>query len=52
MIEASLEDRRWYFSTIKTNELLLWFLAENLVDVPFVHANQGKAAAARGYRMF
>jgi starvation-inducible DNA-binding protein len=32
---------------IRTNELQVWFLAEHLVDVPVVRADQGKAAAAR-----
>ena len=33
---------------IRTNELQVWFLAEHLVDVPLVRADQGKAATARG----
>jgi starvation-inducible DNA-binding protein len=33
---------------IRTNELQVWFLAEHLVDVPLVRADQGKAASARG----
>lgn len=31
---------------IRTNELQAWFLAEHLVDVPFVRADQAKAASA------
>ena len=31
---------------IRTNELQVWFLAEHLVDVPVVRADQAKAAAA------
>src|SRR5256712_1257095 len=31
---------------IRTNELQVWFLAEHLVDVPLVRADQGKAATA------
>jgi len=31
---------------IRTNELQVWFLAEHLVDVPLVRADQGKAAKA------
>jgi len=34
-------------NVIRTNELQVWFLAEHLVDVPVVRADQGKAAAAR-----
>lgn len=33
---------------IRTNELQVWFLAEHLVDVPVVRADQGKAAATTG----
>src|SRR5579864_382880 len=32
---------------IRTNELQVWFLAEHLVDVPVVRADQAKTAAAR-----
>lgn len=32
---------------IRRNELQVWFLAEHLVDVPLVRADQGKAASAR-----
>lgn len=32
---------------IRTNELQVWFLAEHLVDVPVVRADQEKAASAR-----
>ncbi len=35
-------------NVIRTNELQVWFLAEHLVDVPLVRADEGKAAAARG----
>ena len=35
-------------NVIRTNELQVWFLAEHLVDVPLIRADQGKAAAARG----
>jgi starvation-inducible DNA-binding protein len=31
---------------IRTNELQVWFLAEHLVDVPVVRADQAKAAAS------
>jgi len=31
---------------IRTNELQVWFLAEHLVDVPLVHADKAKGAAA------
>lgn len=31
---------------IRTNELQVWFLAEHLVDVPLVRADQRKAATA------
>src|SRR5690348_12182878 len=31
---------------IRTNELQVWFLAEHLVDVPVVRADQGKAASS------
>ena len=31
---------------IRTNELQVWFLAEHLVDVPVVRAEQSKAVAA------
>lgn len=31
---------------IRTNELQVWFLAEHLVDVPLVHADQKRAAGA------
>jgi starvation-inducible DNA-binding protein len=31
---------------IRTNELQVWFLAEHVVDVPVVHADQAKAATA------
>jgi starvation-inducible DNA-binding protein len=31
---------------VRTNELQVWFLAEHLVDVPLVRADQAKAAAA------
>lgn len=33
---------------IRTNELQVWFLAEHLVDVPVVRADQAKAAASGG----
>lgn len=33
-------------NVIRTNELQVWFLAEHLVDVPMVRADQSKAAAA------
>lgn len=33
-------------NVIRTNELQVWFLAEHLVDVPLVRADQRKAAAA------
>jgi starvation-inducible DNA-binding protein len=33
-------------NVIRTNELQVWFLAEHLVDVPLVRADQGKAAKA------
>ena len=33
---------------IRTNELQVWFLAEHLVDVPVVRADQAKAATAGG----
>ena len=33
---------------IRTNELQVWFLAEHLVDVPLVRADQKKAAAGGG----
>ena len=32
---------------MRTNELQVWFLAEHLVDVPLVRADEAKAAAAR-----
>jgi starvation-inducible DNA-binding protein len=32
---------------IRSNELQAWFLAEHLVDVPLLHADQAKAAAQR-----
>ncbi len=32
---------------IRTNELQVWFLAEHLVDVPLVRADQAKAATSR-----
>lgn len=32
-------------NVIRTNELQVWFLAEHLVDVPLVHADQKSAAA-------
>ncbi len=35
-------------NVIRTNELQVWFLAEHLVDVPLIRADQGKAATARG----
>ena len=35
-------------NVIRTNELQVWFLAEHLVDVPLVRADQGKAASAKG----
>ena len=35
-------------NVIRTNELQVWFLAEHLVDVPLVRADQGKAATAKG----
>jgi starvation-inducible DNA-binding protein len=31
---------------IRTNELQVWFLAEHLVDVPVVRADNAKAAAS------
>jgi starvation-inducible DNA-binding protein len=31
---------------IRTNELQVWFLAEHLVDVPVVRADEAKAASA------
>lgn len=31
---------------IRTNELQVWFLAEHLVDVPLVRADQAKAAGS------
>lgn len=31
---------------IRTNELQVWFLAEHLVDVPLIHADKAKGAAA------
>ena len=31
---------------IRTNELQVWFLAEHLVDVPMVRADQAKAASS------
>jgi starvation-inducible DNA-binding protein len=31
---------------IRTNELQVWFLAEHLVDVPVVRADETKSAAA------
>src|ERR1700730_3680147 len=34
-------------NVIRTNELQVWFLAEHLVDVPLVRADQTKAATAR-----
>jgi len=33
---------------IRTNELQVWFLAEHLVDVPAVRADQAKAASSGG----
>ena len=33
-------------NVIRTNELQVWFLAEHLVDVPLVRADQAKAATA------
>ncbi len=33
---------------IRTNELQVWFLAEHLVDVPLIRADQKKAAASGG----
>ncbi|MGH9683511.1 MAG: Dps family protein [Candidatus Acidiferrales bacterium] len=33
-------------SVLRTNELQVWFLAEHLVDVPAVRADQAKAASA------
>jgi starvation-inducible DNA-binding protein len=33
-------------NVIRTNELQVWFLAEHLVDVPLVRADQKRAAAA------
>ncbi len=33
---------------IRTNELQVWFLAEHLVDVPVVKADQAKAASSGG----
>ena len=35
-------------NVIRTNELQVWFLAEHLVDVPLVRADQRRAAAAGG----
>ena len=35
-------------AVIRTNELQVWFLAEHLVDVPLVRADQKKAAAGGG----
>jgi starvation-inducible DNA-binding protein len=35
-------------NVIRTNELEVWFLAEHLVDVPLVRADQKRAAAASG----
>jgi starvation-inducible DNA-binding protein len=35
-------------NVIRTNELQVWFLAEHLVDVPLVRADQKRAAAAGG----
>ena len=35
-------------NVIRTNELQVWFLAEHLVDIPLVRADQGKAATSRG----
>jgi starvation-inducible DNA-binding protein len=35
-------------AVIRTNELQVWFLAEHLVDVPLVRADQKKAAASGG----
>jgi starvation-inducible DNA-binding protein len=35
---------------IRTNELQVWFLAEHLVDVPAVHADQAKAKGAASGR--
>ena len=32
-------------NVIRTNELQVWFLAEHLVDVPLVRAEQKRAAA-------
>jgi starvation-inducible DNA-binding protein len=32
---------------IRTNELQVWFVAEHLVDVPVVRADEAKAASAR-----
>ena len=32
--------------SIRTNELQVWFLAEHLVDVPMVRADQAKAASS------
>jgi starvation-inducible DNA-binding protein len=32
---------------IRLNELQVWFLAEHLVAVPLLHADQAKAAAQR-----
>ena len=33
-------------NVIRSNELQVWFLAEHLVDVPVVHADNAKAAAS------
>ncbi len=35
-------------AVIRTNELQVWFLAEHLVDVPLIRADQKKAAASGG----
>jgi starvation-inducible DNA-binding protein len=35
---------------IRTNELQVWFLAEHLVDVPVVHADQAKTKSAASGR--
>src|SRR5580700_5576891 len=34
-------------NVIRTNELQVWFVAEHLVDVPVVRADEAKAASAR-----
>ena len=34
-------------SVIRTNELQVWFIAEHLVDVPVVRADEARAASAR-----